>query len=71
MGIHCWGEGLDTQTLAQGIINRTDPSAHIYQRVKLKFYPDSILTALGNARVSRFSNKQKGLLSFFIKNSWD
>ena len=69
MGIHCWGEGLEKQTLAQGIINRSDFSTHIYQCFKLKFYPNSILTVLGNSRVSWFSNKQKGILSFFIKNA--
>ena len=69
MGIHCWGEGLEKQTLAQGIINRSDFSTHIYQCFKLKFHPNSILTVLGNSHVSWFSNKQKGILSFFIKNA--
>ena len=30
-GIHCKGEGMDKQTLVQGVTNMTDPSTHIYQ----------------------------------------
>lgn len=46
MGIHCWEEGLEKETLVRGVINMTDPSLHMRQCFKIKFNPNSILTAL-------------------------